>query len=61
MCHARSERDAHDDQIMAAAHDAAQLIHRTGAERGEIHLFRRPLLGRGACYESRFGPTCQRG
>jgi hypothetical protein len=38
---ARSERDEHDDQIMAAAHDAARLMRRTGAEHGEIHLLRR--------------------
>jgi hypothetical protein len=37
---ARSERDEHDDQIMAAAHDAARLMRRTGAEHGEIHLLR---------------------
>jgi hypothetical protein len=37
---ARSERDDHDDQIMAAAHDAARLMRRTGADYGQIDLFR---------------------
>jgi hypothetical protein len=41
MPSARSETDDHDDQIMAAAHDAARLMRRTGADYGEIHLFRR--------------------
>jgi hypothetical protein len=33
-------RDDHDEQIMAAAHDAARLMRRTGAEYGQIDLFR---------------------
>ena len=40
MLAARSERDDHDDQIMAAAHDAARLMRSTGAEYGQIDLFR---------------------
>jgi hypothetical protein len=37
---ARSERDDHDDQIMAAANEAARLMRRTGAGYGQIDLFR---------------------
>jgi hypothetical protein len=40
MVASRSERDDHDDQIMAAAHDAARLMRSTGAEYGQIDLFR---------------------
>ena len=40
MPSARSERDDHDDQIMAAAHDAARLMRRTGADYGQIDLLR---------------------
>ncbi len=36
----RSERDDHDDQIMAAAHEAARLMRRTGADYGQIDLIR---------------------
>jgi hypothetical protein len=39
---ARSDRDAHDDQIMAAAHEAVRLMRASGTERGTgmIDLFR---------------------
>jgi hypothetical protein len=35
-----SARDNHDDQIMAAAHDAIRLMRSGGASSGRIDLFR---------------------
>ena len=35
-----SARDEHDDQIMAAAHDAVRLMRSGGASSGRIDLFR---------------------
>jgi hypothetical protein len=35
-----SERDDHDGQIMQAAHDAVRLMRSSGAQSGQIDLFR---------------------
>jgi hypothetical protein len=40
MAAAFSERDEHDDQIMQAAHEALNLMRKSGADSGRIDLFR---------------------
>jgi hypothetical protein len=61
MAATRSERDDHDEQIMAAARDVLRLMRRTGAEYGLIYLFRYTVGGGDEFVERRTVTMDERG